>query len=420
MHDKLLEKFHTYWLNPQSEESARIRFSKDEIHKLLRHFSQAVADDQYYKTLKLALRLYPEEEDFKIRTVDFLLRTGKEEKARQTMRRWGLEQSDSPAARFLQAKIHNRRHRADRALAILKELEPVYPRKQELYAETALALYRLRQWEGAFRYYEKFIRAKIGELKHLHPVKKRMSLVSDLEKLMRYAVRILPPAGRIALMEKLILLDESNPDLWLALADVYRTHGRMQQALRACQQAQLLDPGYLAAYYKKAEILESSLSPLHKTEAIKEYLKSLQLAPSAYVNYKIAGIFRRLQHPELAEVYYENALYEDPVYVPAWMDLILTLEMSGQGRKAEQKIKEALERVNSKRLYELAGDIYALHGKLREALEAYLHASGIEPPSRIRTKIAMLRKAMENPEEGMEALYPLYRMIHAQRNEIKN
>jgi len=347
-HKKLVEKFERYWFSG-SEQSETIEFTEEELDKLLQFFQSVMHDEYYGLALKTARRLFPGMLKYEIPYIEYLMTLENWDEAGNLLERHRQKHPRHPELEFLYVRYLIHRKDTEKALHHLQYCRNMQA-KDRLYWEISKLHFQRGHAEIALDYLIKFIKEKILQIKHLHSVKKRMQLSGHLEKLMEKAGQWRNPDELIALAEEWVLLDETNPELWMFLGDRYAAGGLTQKAMQAYQKAQLLDPGYLAVYYKKAEILEKSRSERHKIEAIKEYLKSLKLSPSAYVNYKIGRIFTELQHPELAEVYFENALYEDPAYVPAWQELIKVLHRQGKKALLQQKISEARKTVRSTRL----------------------------------------------------------------------
>ena len=362
-HKKLIEKFEEYWYESAGTKRKNISFTTSEIDKLLRHFSGAIDDPQYRLALETALRFFPFHTDYRLKYASFLLDTGKTEEAKAILEELRKQHEDNPGVAFLYARYLNTEGKSGEALRILKK-HPQSNTKDLWFKEMSIACYQTGEWMCAWKNYVQYIKEQIKANRHLHPVKKRMSILPDLENLVKYARKGNIDINLVNMAEELLLLDGTHPDLWIFAGDRYKAYGTVQKALQAYQKAQLLDETYLLVYYKKAEILEKSQSPRHKIEAIKEYLKSLRLSPSAYVNFKIGELFHRLQYPQLAEVYYENALYEDPAYVPAWLALIRTLYEQGKQEAAEKKIRQATEMVKSHRMQQVIG-------RIKDKMEAY-------------------------------------------------
>lgn len=367
-HRKLLEKFEEYWFRADRESRRSMVFTKSEVDKLLHIFSAAIDEGRYALALDLALRFFPSDRRYRLLYASRLIENKHWDEAAARLRELKRLYPHDSEVLFLYARYLNRRGMPRKARDLLMSLSPP-PDKEEWFFEMSEIYRKTGRTREARRHYRSFLKEKILKIKHLHPVKKRMRLAVYLDFFRNEGLQ---GAEAVEMAERFLLLDPQNPELWLFAGDVYKENGLLQKALQSYRHAGLLDENYVAVYYKTAEILERSRSPRHLTEAIKIYLKSLQLTPSAYVNRKIGLLFDRLKHPELAEVYFENALYEDPAYLPAWLDLITSLYKQKKYRRAWAKMEEGLE---------IAGDFLPprLTGSIRKLMNQAVNPGHLTP-----------------------------------------
>ncbi len=370
--DKALEKFEKYWFGKSGNQRQNITFTSEEIQALLRHFSRTQSDGNYLLALETGLRFFPGSLLFRTLHIEYLMKTGRWENAGQELNRLVGTHYHEPAIRYLYAEwlIHTGEY--ERAVKALEQLPESFKSAHPKVLRTLSKAYeRNAGWPEAIRYFDAFLTRKIIKLKSLKPEAKRLKLLDDLDRF-SYLLHRSPEHVHLTLfLEKYLDLDPENPDLCLKLGDIHAENHRFDKALQCYEKVEVLAPKFLTVLYKKAELLEKSDDKENLLLAVKNYLKSLKISPSAFANYKIGKIFLRLQLPDIAEIYFDNAIYEDPAYVPAWTELVHTLTLQNRWEKALQKVNEGLELIQSKRLYEQAGDLFVKLNRTDKAVEHY-------------------------------------------------
>ncbi len=371
MQDKILQKFNAYWFGNSGDGHHQIQFSRSEIFYLLEHFSSAGSDGNYLLALETGLRMFPEDIDFLSGYVEYLMRTGRWDAAEKELNRLLTEQYHDPRIRFLYAGLLIHRKEYERAVKTLEQLPEDFKSREKVWRQLSKAYEQTNEPEKAADYYLQYLKKKAEKLKKIPPAKKRMKLTDDLDKYMHLAKNIYSKEEIIESMEQLIEIDRKNTDLWLNLGDLYAAIKLLDRAMQCYEQAGLLDENYLSVHYKKAELFEKKGRKTDLLQAVKHYMKTLHLSPSAFANYRIGKIFHSLEYPDIAELYFENAIYEDPAYIPAWLDLIDSMEKRNRTEEALAKCKEALTHIHSKNLFEKAGDLYRKLHRPEKAAECY-------------------------------------------------
>jgi tetratricopeptide (TPR) repeat protein len=368
---QLLEKFEQYWFGKSNRLRREIRFSRDEIFELLQHFKRNETDGNYILALETGLRFFPADLDLKTRYIAYLMNSNRWDTAEQELNKLLENQYFEPDVQYLYAMSLINKKAYGRAVRTLEQLPEEYKNKHpEVLKQLSIAYEKNKDIRNALTHYISYLTALVNKYKPLNPRSKRMKFYEALEHLIGLNKTAGKPQEASGILEHFIRLDDKNPDLWIKLGDIFAGTDA-ERAMQCYQKAGLLDPEYLTIYYKKAELLEKQNGKEALTEAIGYYMKALKISPSAFANFKIGTIFVRLNHPDIAVLYFENAIYEDPSYIPARLELIRTLEAQNRLQQALEKVVEAVETVQSKRLYEIGGDLYARLEQTEKAADFY-------------------------------------------------
>ena len=153
---------------------------------------------------------------------------------------------------------------------------------------------------------------------------------------------------------------------WYCLGDAYLTVSLYEKDVDAYQYAIAIDSTFYTAYiqlsvcYDYMEDYQQAVATLHD---------AIEHAPDkAYVYFRIAEIFRTINNPVTANIYYHKALQEDPYYAEAWHALSLSYSMTRSYTSAIECAQKALKIDMESPLYMTTlALIYADSGDLAKA-----------------------------------------------------
>ena len=132
--------------------------------------------------------------------------------------------------------------------------------------------------------------------------------------------RTLQKASELA--RKALTLDDSSAKAHALLADVHRASGRYDQAISQAERALSLNSSDPAAYRSMGNALNS----IGKSEeAIRTIKKAIYLDPhhSVYYNTDLASAYRNLGRYDEATAVLEEALAQNPDWIPAYFELAM-------------------------------------------------------------------------------------------------
>lgn len=130
-----------------------------------------------------------------------------------------------------------------------------------------------------------------------------------------------------ALARKALSLDDASFLAHVLLADIYRTTGQFEQAILQAQRALTLNPNDPSAYRGMGNALNSLGRPGEAVEAVK---KAMLLDPhhAVYYSTDLAGAYRNLGQYEKAIASLEEALAQNPEWVPTYFELAMNCMMA--------------------------------------------------------------------------------------------
>ncbi len=214
--------------------------------------------------------------------------------------------------------------------------------------------------------------------------------------------------------------------------DISLFHQQMNEARKAYERVQLLDPRLMVTYFKLGKIAVTQRKP---EDAIAIYKKGLEYNQNAALYFNLAGVYDNQNEYTEAIKYYQMALEKDPNFIYAHNNLGLAYEILNDTEKAESAYRQALKiksdytfaRLNlgnllaqkdefkaAKREYNKVlkaspdnawahlylGNVYYQEGNSHQALKAYEKSQQLNPgyAAVYYLKALALRKLSRQPE----------------------
>jgi tetratricopeptide (TPR) repeat protein len=103
---------------------------------------------------------------------------------------------------------------------------------------------------------------------------------------------------------------------WFCLGEAYAAEGLYEKAIDAYQYATAIDAEFYYAYMQLASCYNSLGDSNNAVAALHDACKHTQ--DKAYVYFRIGEVFRFQNNAVTANIYYQKALKEDPLYAEAW------------------------------------------------------------------------------------------------------
>ncbi len=128
---------------------------------------------------------------------------------------------------------------------------------------------------------------------------------------------------------------------WFCLGEGYNSVQLYEKAIDAYKFALAIDENFYFAYMQMAtcyfamEEYNEAINTLHDAVAHTE--------DKAYVYFRIAEVFKQMQNPTTAGVYYRKAVHEDPYYGEAWHALSFNYCVLHQFEAAVDAAKQAIK-----------------------------------------------------------------------------
>jgi tetratricopeptide (TPR) repeat protein len=172
-------------------------------------------------------------------------------------------------------------------------------------------------------------------------------------------------------------LDETLPEVRLALGRAYLATGKTNEAIAELKRALELSPnsdeGYrrLAGAYQQAGMTN---------DAIAMHQKAIEVNPYYWLNYNALGAtYWEIGQYERAAVAFKKVIELEPENVNGYNDLGAMYLQTGRYAEAADAFRRALAIVPTADTYSNLGIAYAWEGRLNEALPAYEKAVELSP-----------------------------------------
>ncbi len=174
-------------------------------------------------------------------------------------------------------------------------------------------------------------------------------------------------------------LGEDQPEIHLALGNVYRSSGRTAEAIVELKRALELAPNSDEAYRRLAT---AYLASGRSDEAISAYQKAVELNPYYWVNHNVLGnAYYQLANYGKAADSYRRVIELDPNNPYAYNNLGAVLVASGKFREALEPLQKSLQFSADGQAYSNLGIAYFYVKDYDKAISAYEKAVQLVPTS---------------------------------------
>ncbi len=199
---------------------------------------------------------------------------------------------------------------------------------------------------------------------------------TQVDRLLQEA-RILRKYNRLdealALNEKVLQLDNTNPLAWQEHGLVEGLRLQHRNALTSFEHALQLDPSLVISYNSKG----TALSMLQQNqEALEAFERALQLEPNNASSWNGKGVaLNALGRPDQALLAFDMALRFDPQMAQAWSNKGLVLQKQGRYQEALKAFEQAITYNHAVVMWWSAkGSVLYAMGRLQESMQAYQEA----------------------------------------------
>jgi serine/threonine protein kinase/Flp pilus assembly protein TadD len=186
-------------------------------------------------------------------------------------------------------------------------------------------------------------------------------------------------AKALAAAQQARSLNESQPEIILALGSVYHASGRTAEAIAELKRALEIAPNSDEAYSRLAY---AYLGSGRSVEAIQAFQKAIDINPYYWLNYNNIGNARyQLGEFTKAAESYRKVIELDPNNIYAYNNLGAVLLQSGRFQEAVQPLEKALQLSPDGQAYSNLGVVYFYLKKFDQAIQTYEKAVKLVPDS---------------------------------------
>jgi serine/threonine protein kinase/Flp pilus assembly protein TadD len=302
-------------------------------------------------------------------------------------------------ARSLRRWIHS-----DSDLRTLRAAQHVYPGDFWINLELAFELSKLKNYEGAIRFYTAAVSIRPNSSVA------RSNLGSVLRKAGKFDEAVAECRRAVELDSKFAV---AHSNLGAGLLN----QGKFDEAAAECRKAIELQPNYATAHTNLGIALDGQGK---SDQALAAYRKAIELDPKyAPAHNNLGTVLKQQGNLDEAVAAYRQAIKLDPKYAPAHSNLGLTLTKQGKFDEAVPACREAVKLAPKHApAHSILGSALMEQGELDEAVAAYRKAIELDPKyapahsnlgsalmkqGKLDEAVAACRKAVELQPQRAEA-----------------
>jgi|TARA_B110000914_G_scaffold167579_1_gene148169 tetratricopeptide (TPR) repeat protein len=325
-------------------------FDSDEFEEIIVYYLEIGNVSLAKKAIAMATEQYPNSIALVLLKIELLLFNNELDKAEKLIQKISLIDPLNTDLLIQQAKILSKRKNHQEAINLLIKIDS----NSDLYFDALSIIGKeylfLDDFINAKKYFILYLKHNHFDYGVLNNVLYCFDSIGDTESTINYLNSFLEtsPYCEIA---------------WHQLGKQYAKEKLYKEALTAFDFAIISDDCFIGAYIEMGKILEK----INKiNEAIEKYEIASKIEdPNPFALYRIACCQDKLGNHDLALLYYNKTVIEDPVHDKAWMSIALNLFEKNNLVEAKINLIKALE-INSEKI-----NYWELYAKINFSLKLY-------------------------------------------------
>lgn len=325
-------------------------FDSDEFEEIIVYYLEIGNVSLAKKAIAMATEQYPNSIALVLLKIELLLFNNELDKAEKLIQKISLIDPLNTDLLIQQAKILSKRKNHQEAINLLIKIDS----NSDLYFDALSIIGKeylfLDDFINAKKYFILYLKHNHFDYGVLNNVLYCFDSIGDTESTINYLNSFLEtsPYCEIA---------------WHQLGKQYAKEELYKEALTAFDFAIISDDCFIGAYIEMGKILEK----INKiNEAIEKYEIASKIEdPNPFALYRIACCHDKLGNHDLALLYYNKTVIEDPVHDKAWMSIALNLFEKNNLVEAKINLIKALE-INSEKI-----NYWELYAKINFSLKLY-------------------------------------------------
>jgi tetratricopeptide (TPR) repeat protein len=325
-------------------------FDSDEFEEIIVYYLEIGNVSLAKKAISMATEQYPNSVTLVLLQIELLLFNNELDESEKLIEKISLIDPLNTDILIQQAKILSKRKNHQQAIDLLIKVD----HSSDLYFEALSIIGKeylfLDDFVSAKKYFILYLKHNQFDYGVLNNVLYCFDSIGDTDSTINYLNSFL----------------ETNPYCeiaWHQLGKQYAKEELYKEALTAFDFAIISDDCFIGAYIEMGKILEK----LNKiNEAIEKYEIASEIEdPNPFALYRIACCHDKLGNQDLALLYYNKTVTEDPVDDKAWMSIAYNLFQKGELKEAKTNLIKALE-INSEKI-----NYWELYAKINFSLKLY-------------------------------------------------
>ena len=325
-------------------------FDSDEFEEIIVYYLEIGNVSLAKKAISMATEQYPNSVTLVLLQIELLLFNNELDESEKLIEKISLIDPLNTDILIQQAKILSKRKNHQQAIELLIKVD----HSSDLYFEALSIIGKeylfLDDFVSAKKYFILYLKHNQFDYGVLNNVLYCFDSIGDTDSTINYLNSFL----------------ETNPYCeiaWHQLGKQYAKEELYKEALTAFDFAIISDDCFIGAYIEMGKILEK----LNKiNEAIEKYEIASEIEdPNPFALYRIACCHDKLGNQDLALLYYNKTVTEDPVDDKAWMSIAYNLFQKGELKEAKTNLIKALE-INSEKI-----NYWELYAKINFSLKLY-------------------------------------------------
>lgn len=328
-------------------------FDVDQLETIIDFYLDTADGEMLEKSVRYGESLFPSSNEIRLRRVHLLCFKERFKEALSLLKELEQMEPDNTDVLYALGAVYSALEQSRKSIQYFHKAAADGYELGTIYSNIADEYVKMNQSAEARNYYRRALRENPDDEHSLYELANCYEDYNATDRWIQFYTRFVEehPYSKVA---------------WFCLGEGYLTVNLYEKAIDAYQYAIAIDESFYFAYmqlsacYCLMEDYNQAVSVLHDT------LKHAD--DKAYVYFRIAEIFRQINNPVTANVYYRKALNEDPYYAEAWHALSLSYSMIRQFSLAIDAAKKAVKiNIESPLYLTTLALIYADNGDLDEA-----------------------------------------------------
>lgn len=311
------------------EEGTSLYYEVDDLEFLLDHFMVHHRLELAFKVVETVHQQHPQNKQLSIKEAELLSLADKHSEALELLSRVEVLEDFNPDFHITRASIFSQMGSFDKAIKSLqKALDCSSDDLDVIYMNLAIEHQNLEDYETGIAYLKQAL--------DINP--ENEDAIYELAYCFEFTRN---HKEAIAFYNRLIDRTPYNVHAWFNLGTSYQAVGDMEKALTAFDYVNIIDEGFHAAYFNKANVLVQLERYL---EAIELYKKALDFdILDSLIYFYIGDCYDNLEMPKQSLVFFEKALKKDDSMDEAWIGASSALDQLGRELEALEYAKKAIE-----------------------------------------------------------------------------